>query len=244
TTPALLSADVAGGILEWAEAPGRSLYDLLHDHTVPVGVLAVAGRMTGNTLRALHDAAAPAGLSAHTAQDEIDSTTAWLRHAQTHHALPCEVHVRLDEAVAALRAAGAAAVPIHRDLHEKQVMIADGNVTVLDVDTIAVGEAAVDVANLLVHLDLRVTLGLPAERAEVTAQAFLDAYEPPPTVRRRLAAHATLTRIRLASLYAFRPRQAAAALRLIAGSCGSTRCCELGDETSASSGRTSLIARP
>lgn len=67
--------------------------------------------------------------------------------------------------------------------------------TLVDIDTLAAGEAALDVANFLVHLDLRVTLGLDMERARATAEAFIGAYRPPPEVARRLAAHATMTRV-------------------------------------------------
>jgi Ser/Thr protein kinase RdoA (MazF antagonist) len=106
-------------------------------------------------------------------------------------------------------------VVIHRDLHEKQVMIDGDHATFIDLDTLAVGEAALDIANFLVHLDLRVALGLPVERARATATAFLDAYHPSRAVVERIAAHAAVTRIRLACVYAFRPLQAALAVHLV-----------------------------
>ncbi len=45
---------------------------------------------------------------------------------------------------------------LHRDFFDKQVVVdADGRPGLLDFDTLAAGEAAVDVANMLVHLELR-----------------------------------------------------------------------------------------
>lgn len=212
--PELVSADVEAGILEWAEVPGRALYDLLHDPTIPVAQLAEAGRLTGSALRALHGADVPLGMPGHASDAEIATAATWMRHAAAYGILPAGVRLGLDRAAAALSAATSPIVPIHRDFHEKQVLIADGRVTMLDLDTLSAGEAALDLANLIVHLDLRVALGLPVERARTTAAAFVDAYAPSRHVVARIPAHAAVTRIRLACLYAFRPRQAQRAAHL------------------------------
>jgi hypothetical protein len=56
--------------------------------------------------------------------------------------------------------AGAPAAPLHRDLHDGQVLIAaDGGIGVLDFDTLAAGDPALDLANLLVHFELRSAQG-------------------------------------------------------------------------------------
>jgi len=60
--------------------------------------------------------------------------------------------------------------------------------------------------------------GLAVARAEATAAAFLAAYQPAQAVVRRIPAHAAVARIRLACLYAFRPRQAGCAAQLVTAS--------------------------
>ncbi|WP_396134697.1 phosphotransferase [Cellulomonas sp. ATA003] len=49
---------------------------------------------------------------------------------------------------------------VHRDLHDKQLLVdGSGGIGLLDFDLAAAGEAALDLANLLVHLELRVHQG-------------------------------------------------------------------------------------
>ena len=76
----------------------------------------------------------------------------------------------------------------------------------LDFDTLSLGEAALDLANVLVHLELRALQGRCSEaRANAAATAMVEGYDPPPPVSSRLRAYADATRLRLACLYAFRP---------------------------------------
>ncbi len=67
---------------------------------------------------------------------------------------------------------------IHRDFYEKQVVVADDGVTVLDLDTLSVGDPAVDLGNLLAHLYLN-SVHDPAKSAESARQSatFLDCWE-------------------------------------------------------------------
>src|SRR5699024_6771465 len=95
---------------------------------------------------------------------------------------------------------------IHRDLHDKQILISNDRAGLLDFDLAAVGEPALDVANLLVHLELRAEQGLLAQdAAEALTAAFLDEYRPSDPVRAALPAYAAATRVRLAAVYRFRP---------------------------------------
>jgi hypothetical protein len=222
--PELLHADVDAGVLEWAEVPGRSLYDLLRDDAVPPCRLAAAGGAAGRALRALHDAPPPPGVGRHDSDAELGTAASWLRGAVAHSTLPTGVEEAFVEAAGALLAATSPTVLLHRDLHEKQVLIDGPRATLIDVDTIAVGEAALDVANLLVHLDLRVAFGLPFERAQVVAAGVLGEYAPSASVQERIPAHAAIARIRLACLYAFRPQQAELAMQLVTGGLDSVAC--------------------
>lgn len=101
-----------------------------------------------------------------------------------------------------------AVVPLHRDLHDRQLLVdASGSVGLLDLDTLARGEAALDLANLLVHLELRALQGVCLYRAAAEAAgAIVDAYQPGAEVARRLGPYADAARLRLVAVYAFRPR--------------------------------------
>nr|WP_269329960.1 phosphotransferase [Kineosporia babensis] len=99
-------------------------------------------------------------------------------------------------------------VLLHRDLHDKQLLLDETGCSagILDLDLLARGEAALDLANLLVHLELRVRQGrLAPDRLSPMAETVLSAYGADPAVRARLGIYARLTRIRLAAVYAFRP---------------------------------------
>src|SRR5699024_7011671 len=105
---------------------------------------------------------------------------------------------------------------LHRDLHDKQILVDDTQVGLLDFDLAAAGDPALDLANLLVHLDLRVLQGRSSRaQAQACAHAIRQAYDVRPEAGARIAAYQLTTRIRLACVYAFRPRHAAAAERLL-----------------------------
>lgn len=159
-----------------------------------------------------------AGLAAHTAADEQVNLRRWTdqvaRLAMLPEPLAATFAERVDRVCAWLgdgvgRPLGVA----HRDLHDKQVLVHGNVLGLLDFDTAALAEPALDLANLLVHVRLRVAQGLwsPAH-AEVAARQVLavaDALDVDPD---RLACYAEATRLRLACLYLFRPRYRALAL--------------------------------
>ena len=98
---------------------------------------------------------------------------------------------------------------LHRDLHDKQVLIADGahRPGLLDLDTAAWGEPALDVANLLAHLDLRVRQDLLTPwRAGAAREAFVGALAHDRQTRDRVEAYLVAARLRLSAVYALRPR--------------------------------------
>lgn len=98
-------------------------------------------------------------------------------------------------------------MPIHRDLHDKQ-LIWDTHLGpgLIDLDTACLGDPALDLGNLRAHARLRQLQGLwPERRATVVrdvvdrAAARLDC--PPP----RVHAYERSTLVRLGCVYAFRP---------------------------------------
>lgn len=153
-----------------------------------------------------------ATVGVHDAAREAETLGTWLDHADRFDALP--------EHRAALRAAADATVAtlldgdpdavrlLHRDLHDKQVLwdATDGRPGLLDLDTAAHGEAALDLANLDAHLDLRVLQGVFsdgfADRVREVLVPVADAVGATPP---RLRAYGRAARIRLACVYAFRP---------------------------------------
>ena len=154
--------------------------------------------------------AAPVG--AHDAAREAATLTGWLDHLDRFDALPSHRAAlrAAGERVAADLAAGRpeAAGLLHRDLHDKQVLwdAATGTLGLLDLDTAAVGEPALDLANLAAHVDLRVLQGVLPAATAAEVHGLLswvaDAVGASPA---RLEAYGRSARLRLACVYAFRP---------------------------------------
>lgn len=96
----------------------------------------------------------------------------------------------------------------HGDLHDKQIICTDGEspLGLLDFDAAARAEAARDLANLDVHLKLRLRLRLlTPERYLVAHTQVVAAANDLHVSPARFYAYADATRIRLACLYSFRP---------------------------------------
>lgn len=95
---------------------------------------------------------------------------------------------------------------IHRDFHEKQVLLRGGRAILIDFDTVTMGDAAQDLGNFLAHLDLReLHQGVAAA---TPMAAFLDGYgtDFAGDLVRRTQAHRAATLLRLACIYAFSTR--------------------------------------
>ena len=108
-------------------------------------------------------------------------------------------------------------VVVHRDFYDKQVLVGARRVGVLDLDTLCHGDAEIDVGNFCAHLVLR---GLqwhdaPDAFAEL-GTVFVGAYREHRSAldRARLEWYRASTLLRLACVYALRPRWAALAPRL------------------------------
>ena len=164
-------------------------------------------------------------LPAHTAEDEARTLARWAGRLEAFPGLleapPGAVAAwarRIGAELSALPADRRGRVVLHRDLHDQQLLFDGARLGLLDFDTAALGEPELDLANLSVHLELRAAQGLlePALRAAgqeaVTAVARVLGADPG-----RLAVHAEATRLRLACVYAFRPRWRAVAQDLLDG---------------------------
>ena len=206
--PEVLDADDATGLITLSAVPGRTLHDLLADRDRADTELGLQVKQVGAAVRAWHDQGAHAPLVVHDGAAETAGAYGWLEAAGNFGLLD-PTHWRGRLAVAAARLAGSPAelVVLHRDLHDKQLLLENSDpVGLLDLDLAACGDPAVDLANLLVHLELRALQGHCTEaRARVCAAALLEGYSPGPALLGRLAPYATATRLRLAGLYCFRP---------------------------------------
>lgn len=114
--------------------------------------------------------------------------------------------------------ARSAPVPAHRDLHDGQMLFDCGNrrVGLLDFDTAVLADRELDLANLDVHVDLRVMQGLiSAERAYVARVAIAEAARLVGADAQRMDVYREATRARLVCVYAFRPQWVPVAERLL-----------------------------
>ncbi len=95
---------------------------------------------------------------------------------------------------------------LHRDFYDKHVFVSESGAGLLALDTVAIGEPALDLANMIVHLELRALQGRGTSwLAGRAAGAFLNGYDPEPAVEVRLAAYRDAAWLRLACVYAYRP---------------------------------------
>jgi hypothetical protein len=199
-TPALHSTDPARGTVTCEALPGETLHALLAG---PHAEAACAA--TGAALAALHRIEPPPRVPVHGWSQEQAVTQRWLQYAATYRAPLDPPQAAGRPAVAPAQTDAAPRALIHRDLHDLQVLIDDhGSVGVLDFDLMAIGDPALDLANLLAHLDLRQRQGLIDDAAPLR-RAVQRGYAPGAPLAGRVPGYEALARQRLAAVYAFRP---------------------------------------
>lgn len=162
-------------------------------------------------------------LPRHTAHDEVVNLRRWLDRVARLEALPTELSQLVTTRAAQVTSNLVTQEPqelviSHRDLHDKQLLADGDSLGVLDFDTVALAEPALDLANLWVHALLRVDQGLwSRSHGEVVQQAVRTVARELEVTPERFATYAEATRLRLACLYAFRPRHRRLALAWAAG---------------------------
>jgi tRNA A-37 threonylcarbamoyl transferase component Bud32 len=208
--PPVTATDRAAGTLTCRALPGTSLHDLLADRATDDEGIRQVGLAVGEAVARLHETDPPPTVDQrHDAHTEAEVTHGWLAQATAWGLLDPQAPV----AEAVLRLEGFVGQPpcrptyLHRDLHDKQLVVDDGlTVGMLDFDLAAIGEPALDLANLLVHLELRaLQRRCSPARAAACAEALVEGYAPTPDVWSRVPCYALTTRLRLAAVYAFRP---------------------------------------
>lgn len=204
--PRVVASDEDSGTIVMSTLPGRTLHDLLAEG-VPAGV----GDLVGAAVRTLHSGDIE-DVPEHDLAAEVGTTRGLIDLARRHHALEARDLDALDRE--ATRAASVVAQDgpvgrrglLHRDLHDKQLLVDGDVVGMLDVDTLGVGDPALDLGNLLAHLDLRVWQGWTTSgTAAAVEDEVLAGYRPDRRTITATAGYRALTRARLQALYAFRP---------------------------------------
>ncbi|QCB97903.1 hypothetical protein E5206_14040 [Arthrobacter sp. PAMC25564] len=221
------------GCLLITALPGRSLFELGNDPAVSdAGFEGIWQKWSHAWVRQQSLAGAAgyrsslAALAPRTAAVELENlqrmVDRWLLHAQD---VPGARTQRDGVAAAAgriaeqlLRTSPDPLVWSHGDLHDKQVFATapDAPLGLLDFDEAGLAEAAADLANLAVHLRLRLRQGrLTPERYRSARHQVIAAAEELRVTPARFDAYAAAARLRLGCLYSFRPQWAALAEDLL-----------------------------
>lgn len=196
------------------EAHGRSLATL-----APAERPRAMGH-AGQAAAHLHSAALD-GLEGYGVADEIALLEAWVQFvAGVSAAQGAVFHGALDRVKQSLAETEVcAACPIHRDFHERQVLWRDGSATLLDFDTVRLGDPAQDVGNFLAHL--RFAELVDGFDASETKASFLEGYHgasgsrPHLPSSRNVIAHERATLLRLALINWFSERRRHVVGRLV-----------------------------
>lgn len=201
--PQVLGSNNNSGVVILSQVKGRSLFDLLYGEVDLKVVKAI-----GKALRNLHNLKPIDNVPIHDKEAEIEVVKRWINLAESFN---CDIASDVKEAApdvyASLSGGSSDHVLIHRDFYDKQIIVdQDQGIGILDFDTLAVGEAALDLANVLVHFELRAQQGnCFTNWAEDASTALLAGYDPTPGITNRLGAYKNAARLRLACVYSFRP---------------------------------------
>jgi hypothetical protein len=228
-TPRILRA--TPDVLAVSRIPGRCLLDLGQNHHEVsdesfAWMWAEWSRAWVVLLGAEPAHATLAGLPLHTPEAEVATLRRWVDPWLRHSADVAEAQSERD-ALQARTAAVAQSLlgsvpdpPVWAlgDLHDKHILGVDGGspLGLVDFDEAARAEPALDLANLDVHLDVRLRQQLLTPERWAAAHAQVRAAVGQLGVSRvRFEAYAAAHRLRLACLYSFRPRWAALASGLL-----------------------------
>lgn len=211
--PSLIQADVDEHWAAWSVVPGQSWTSVLNRvatqgierTTITEGKADVSFRV-GKALRCLHNSPPPRGIRIHTPADERQVLERWLTQSAAFGIDTRELASRAEEAVRVLEAADWTPTPIHRDFHDRQVLInADSTIGFIDFDTLALGDPALDLGNAIAHLERWTDRSLPEDHGTPSViGAFLRGYSCE-AAHNRVLAWQSLSRLRTQCIHAFRP---------------------------------------
>ena len=202
----VLVDDSSEGALLTASLPGQSLHQLSSGRS-PLDATALDD--VAQALACFHRwSASDLGIAASSGAADLEH---WASVVATHFPERREAY---RDALELVSAAGPVPAPsadrlVHGDLHDKNVMVSGGRVSLLDLDGIRAGDPAEDVGNLVAHFVLRALQHRRSpESGRRLAGAFAGAYRRAggdvPT--EALVAGAARSLFRLACVYRFRRR--------------------------------------
>lgn len=204
-TPDVALLDPAGCV-HLSRVDGRTLHDLGADPGIPDAEVRTAWDGWARGWERVLTAPVAADAAEHSAADEAGILLRWRDHA-LRAGVASTVAAAFDRAAAALEMnAGEASAPAHRDLHDKQVLWDGHRAGLIDLDTAARAEPALDLANLRAHVGWRRGQGrLSASRAFAALNAIDGVATRANVDSERIAAYEASTRLRLGAVYLFRP---------------------------------------
>ncbi len=190
--------------------------DTLHSRLLRNEATSACLRRSAMGLRQLHQLYIEGDVRRHAPEDELALLRGWTDLVE---ALGCAGGASRREAWHELAAAApspaAENVPVHRDYYDKQVLLAPEQTALLDLDTLARGDAEIDLGNFTAHLFLRGVQWQRGEAMQDAAATFLAAY-PGPIDGVRLHWYRRSTLLRLSCVYALRPNGEAIVQALLA----------------------------
>jgi hypothetical protein len=240
--PKILSADEDGGTLIQSALPGKPLAEWYQSPWLAL-VAWHTGAALRELHNVAEVTAQSVPAAVHAVEDEVAVLQKWAARVN---AIAPELSQAWDrhfpDVCADLDAPATPSALLHRDFYDKQVIIdlnlpnrqATSNIApepdippsratkspigigLLDFDTLAYGEAALDIANALVHFELRAYQAhCTPSQAAIAQTAFLSGYSPTESTIARIPAYAKATRLRLACVYLCRPQQYPVVQRLL-----------------------------
>lgn len=204
-TPDVTLLDAAGCV-RLSRVDGRTLHDLGADPGTPDAVVHAAWDGWARGWERVLAAPVAADAAPHTAAAEAEILLRWRDHA-LRAGVDSAVAVAFDRTAAALTVdAGEASTPAHRDLHDKQMLWDGHRAGLIDLDTAARAEPALDLANLRAHVAWRRGQGRLSPARALGALEAIDRVAARSNVDpARIAAYEASTRLRLGAVYLFRP---------------------------------------
>jgi aminoglycoside phosphotransferase (APT) family kinase protein len=218
--PHITAIDEPHGCLEMTSIPGDPLSSI-HEGESFSRALEAAGA----ALRLLHNARPPESWTArcHGPEAEFESLSRWLDFATT---FAPDVAKRARPLIESLRASMPEAgleTMIHRDFHEGQVIVTEGRAGIIDFETLALGDSALDIGNMIAHLEWRslTTRDVKSRTVQWTA-SLLSGYAGQPsdslpgfTTVASIDWYRRMSHVRLLCVHAFRPGSLAALRRAL-----------------------------
>ena len=149
-----------------------------------------------------------ADLPVHGPRQEAEVLRRWLPSARRYGVIDQQdlLHEQVVDTCLSLREGSETHVITHRDLHDGQLLWDGTDLSLLDLDTAAMAEAALDLGNLWAHADLMAVRGRLGPEAHCRVRGLLDDLARAlPVTAQRLETYYRSSALRLVFVHAFRP---------------------------------------